>query len=74
MSAMNALKLWIPPALVVSLWMVLAAFTLVELATIIPTLRAGPRCPTHVRHAVVSAYDRPDQSQRRSAHSSVVSR
>ncbi|HZX92916.1 MAG TPA: hypothetical protein VFE90_00260 [Myxococcales bacterium] len=71
---MNALKLWTGPALVVFLWMVFAAVTLAELATVTPSLSAGPRRPAHLRHTAVSAYDRPDQSQRRTAHSSVASR
>jgi len=38
MLAMQTLKFWLRPALIVFLWIVTAAFTLSELATVVPLL------------------------------------
>jgi len=38
MLAMQTLKFWLRPALILFLWVVTAAFTLSELATVVPLL------------------------------------
>jgi hypothetical protein len=38
MLAMQTLKFWLRPALIIFLWIVTAAFTLSELATVVPLL------------------------------------
>jgi hypothetical protein len=41
MAAVNTLKLWLRPAMLLVLWFVLTAFTLSEVATVAPLLRAA---------------------------------
>jgi hypothetical protein len=39
--AVKILKLWLRPAIIVVLWVLLTAFTLSEIATITPFMQAG---------------------------------
>ena len=41
MAAVNTLKLWLRPAMLLVLWFLVTAFTLSEVATVAPLLRAS---------------------------------
>lgn len=49
---MKTLTFWFRPAILVLLWAVLTAFTIAELATVLPLLRADPPRLPRARHAV----------------------
>ena len=49
---MKTLTLWFRPALFVLVWVVLTAFTIAELATVAPLLRAERPHFRQARHAV----------------------
>ena len=46
---MQTLKFWLRPALMVCLWIVIAAFTLSELATVVPLLCSTGAAPPRTR-------------------------
>jgi len=46
---MQTLKFWLRPALIVFLWIVTAAFTLSELATVVPLLCSTGATPPRIR-------------------------
>jgi len=52
---MSTLWFWFRPAFLVSLWMVVAAFTLSELATVVPALLSSGGEPPAVRVLRTSA-------------------
>jgi hypothetical protein len=49
MLAMQTLKFWLRPALIVFLWIVTAAFTLSELATVVPLLSSTGATAPRIR-------------------------
>jgi len=55
MLAMQTLKFWIRPALIVFLWIITAAFTLSELATVVPLLCSTGATAPRIRGRVQRA-------------------
>ena len=55
---METLKFWARPAILAGLWIAAASFTLAELTTVLPSLRAGPMDAPRVRDAKQQSFVR----------------
>ncbi|HTO97822.1 MAG TPA: hypothetical protein VMK66_12310 [Myxococcales bacterium] len=49
---MKNLDLWLRPALLIAAWVLIAAFTLLQLGTLAPLLKAQGQAPAHMRGPV----------------------
>jgi hypothetical protein len=55
---METIKIWARPAILAGLWLAAASFTLAELTTVLPSLRAGPVDAPRVRDAKPQSFVR----------------